>query len=77
MTNANFERFDGAGNSYGMISVAIRSIADRLEYEQVPVGFMDVLGTMVTEESNAADAKLTRERMAGLMVKLAAELRAY
>ena len=76
MTNANFERFDNIGNSYGMISVAIRNIAETLESEQIPVSEKDIFGDTVTAESNANDAKLTRERMADLMVKLASELRA-
>lgn len=75
MTTANFERFDASGNSYGPISRAIRNVADNLESEQIPVGETDIFGDVITAESNAADAKLTREKMADLLEKLASELR--
>lgn len=76
MTTANFERFDNIGNSCGMISTAIRGVAESLESEQIQVGEKDIFGEIITAESNAADAKLTRDRMADLLEKLAAELRA-
>jgi len=75
MTNANFERFDNIGNSYGMISAAIRGVAETLESEQITVGEKDIFGEFITAEGNAVDAKLTRDRMADLLEKLAAELR--
>lgn len=76
MTNANIERFDPAGNSYGMMPKTLRNVAENLESESAPLGTIDIFGEIVTRETIARDIKLTQERMAGLLIKLAAQLRA-